>query len=406
MQYIIIGNGVAGVTAAQNIVKAAPDSEVHIFGAEPYVYYQRPRLWEFLAGEIAQDNLYFRPAEWYVDKGIQLHLGKRITRLSPQEHTLTLNDGSHVTYDRLLLAMGARPFVPPFEGANQEGVFTLRAIDDALAMKEYAKGLKSAIVIGCGLLGLETARAITSMGLKTSVLEVMPHVLPRQLDKEGAGVLRTQLEDMGLNIVTDAVTETILGDGRATGVRLKDGREIEGKLILVSTGIRSRIGLAQDAGLEVNRGVVVNEHLQTSAPDVYAAGDVAEFEEIVYGIIPAAIEQSIAAAANMVNDGSATYSGTLPSTTLKVVGIDLTSLGNATTTEDDFDIVRQIEPQPGVYKRLTLRDGKVVGAIMLGDAKDVRPIKQLINSERDVSVHSEKLLDEDFDLIALAQGKI
>ena len=427
-RYVIVGNGVAGVTAAQSITRADPAAEVHIFGEEPYPYYQRPRLWEFLAGEIEQETLYFRPPEWYAAKGIQVHLGARVTALNPTEHRLTLADGGSIQYDRLLVATGARSFVPPFAGADKNGVFTLRTLDDAQAMRAYACGEPfgyaqdrrrrnagnpcSAVVIGGGLLGLETARALLALGLRcehlsgrldVSVIEVAPHLLPRQLDAEGAQVLQTRLEAMGLYFLAGATTEAILGDEAVRSVRLKDGRVVDGRLVLISTGIRSRVELAREAGLEVNRGLIVDEQLRTSAADVYAAGDVTEFEGVVYGIIPAATEQAQVAAANMVADDSATYSGTLPATTLKIVGIYLTCLGDATATGDEFVVLRQVNPAAGVYRRLTLREGKIVGAILLGVTRDVQPLKQLIATGRDVSVYSDRLLDEDMDLKALAQ---
>ncbi len=417
-RYVIVGNGVAGITATQSIVRADPSAEVHIFGAEPYPYYRRLRLWEFIAGEVEQDALYFRPPEWYAERGILLHLGVRVTLLDLAAHRLTLRpcsgqalaNGSHVEYDRLLLATGGRPFVPPFEGTDREGVFTLRTLDDALAMKTYARDVRSAAVIGGGLLGLETARALRTAGLETTVIEFAPYLLPRQLDAEGAQVLQALLEAQDLHILTDAATEAILGHERATGVRLKarpeysrrDRRVVDGELVLVSTGIRSRVELAREAGLEVNRGVVVDEQLRTSGADVYAAGDAAEFEGRVYGIIPAATEQAQVAAANMVAGGSATYSGTTLANTLKIVGIDLTCLGDATATGDEFVILRKVDAAAGVYRRLTLRDGKIVGAILLGDTQSVRPVKQLIATGRDVSAYGERLLDKSFDLRALA----
>jgi len=304
-------------------------------------------------------------------------------------------------YDRLLLATGARPFVPPFDGIDKQGVFTLRSLDDALAIKRRAQDTSTAAVIGGGLLGLETARALSTAGLDVTVIEFSPHLLPRQLDAEGAQLLQALLEAQGLHILTGVATEAILGQERATGVRLKGGRVVESEVVLISTGIRSRVELAHAAGLEVNRGVVVDEQLRTSAAGVYAAGDVAEFEGRVYGIIPAATEQAQVAAANMVTDGSATYRGTIPANTLKIVGVDLTSLGEATAAGDECVILRKVDATAGVYRRLTLRAGKIVGAIMLGDKRDVRPLRQLIATGRDVSAHSARLLDADFDLRAL-----
>jgi len=239
-----------------------------------------------------------------------------------------------------------------------------------------------------------------------TVLEFAPYLMPRQLDRQGAQVLKTYLETIGLRLIlTSAETQAILGDERATGVRLKDGQVVEGELVLISTGIRSQVELAQKAGLRVKHGVVVDEHLCTSAPDVYAAGDVAEFEGRVYGIIPAAIEQARVAAANMMHAGSAVYGGTVPATTLKVAGIDLSCLGDATADGDEVLVLRRSDEAACTYRRLALRDGKIIGAILIDDKKSTQPLKQLIATGRDVSAYVDRLLDESFDLKALARGQ-
>jgi len=401
MKHVIVGNGVAGVTAAQGIVRADPEAEVHIFGAEPYPYYRRPLLWEFIAGQIEQDDLYFRPAAWYAERGIQLHLGVQVTALDPAAHRLTLADDSHVDYDRLLLATGGRSFIPPCEGTDKDGVFTLRTLDDALAIKAYARQASTALVIGGGLLGLETARALHTAGLDVTVVEFFPYLLPRQLDQEGAEVLQSLLETQGLEVVTGATTQAVLGEVCADCIRLKDTRVIEGDLVIFSTGIRSEAKLAQAAGLEVKRGIVVDGHLQTSAEDVFAAGDAAEFEGRVYGIIPPAIDQARVAAVNMVTPGGATYSGSMPATTLKVAGAELTSLGESVAEGDEYTHLRHTDQAAGQYRKLVLQDGRIVGAIFLNDPTRVRPATQLMEREVDVSAYADRLLDDDFDLKSL-----
>jgi len=401
-RFVIIGNGVAGITAARTIAQTRPGAAIEIYAAEPYPYYSRPRLWEFLAGEIAQKDLYFYPPAWYKEQGIQVHLDSRVASLSPAKKEITLADGSVVPYDKLLLAMGSRAFVPPIPGADKQGVFTLRTADDARAMKAYAPGAKRAVAIGGGLLGLETARALRLLGLEVTVLEINPRLMPRQLDTEGAAVLTRLIEGMGLHVITNATTQAILGDGRASGVALQSGEVIPGELILFSAGVRPNVSLAQEAGLKVGKGVTVDQYLRTSAEGVYAAGDVAEFEGRLYGIIPAAIEQAQMAGAHMAGADPAPYKGTIPANTLKIVGIDLTCIGVAVPEGAGYQELRWVDEAGQCYKKLTLQGGRLVGAILLGDKKDVAPVSKLIASGVDVSAYVGHLLEEDFDLKALA----
>lgn len=396
-RYVIIGNGVAGVTAAQSIVRAQPEADLHIYAAEPYPYYRRPQLPDYIAGIVAEADIFYRPPEWYEQQGIRVHLSAPVAELSPQAHRLRLADGKTVPYDRLLLATGGLAWIPPIEGADRRGVFTLRTLDDARAIRQFAQSVRRGVVIGGGLLGLETARALRALGLEVTVLEFAPYLMPRQLDREGAAVLETLLGQMDIQAVTRAVTEAILGDGAVRAVRLKDGREFPADMVVCSTGIRPDVTLARQAGLAVNQGVVVDEHLQTSAPDVYAAGDVAEANGVVYGLVPAAIEQARAAAANMVTPGSVTYSGTLPVTTLKVVGAELTSLGECVAEGADLLQLRRSDPQKGRYRKLALREGRIIGAILLNEREHTSPIRQLMERGTDVSACADLLMEENPD---------
>ncbi len=393
-RFCIVGNGVAGVTAAQAIVRARPGAEVHIYAAEAYPYYRRPQLPDYIAGAVAEADIFYRPPEWYEQQGIHVHLNAPVMELDPQAHRIRLADGSSVPYDRLLLATGGLAWIPPIEGAHRRGVFTLRTLDDARAIRQFAQSAQRAVVVGGGLLGLETARALRTLGLDVTVLEFAPYLMPRQLDREGAAVLETLIQKMGIRTVAGAIAEAILGNERVRAIRLKDGREFPADMVICSTGIQSEVTLARQAGLAVNRGIVVDAHLQTSAPDIYAAGDAAEAGGIVYGIVPAAIEQARAAAANMVAPGSATYPGTLPVTTLKVVGAELTSLGECTMESDDLLQLRRADPQNGRYRKLALRNGRIVGAILLNEHDHVTPIRQLMERGTDVSNYTDLLLEE------------
>ena len=401
MRYAIVGSGVAGTTAAQAISRSDPSGEIDLFSEESYPYYRRPLLWAFIAGELEQDALYYRPEAWYAERGINLRLGTAVAGLDPVAHRITMADGSAESYDRVLLAMGAQPFVPPLEGTDKDGVFALRTMDDALAIKAYAQDVASAVVVGGGLLGLETARALNAAGPSVTVVEFFPHLLPRQLDVEGAAVLQALLEEQGLRIITGGTTEAILGDGHACGVRLRGGVQVTGRLILFSTGIRCRVALAEAAGIHTNRGVIVDSHLQTSAKNVFGVGDVAEFRGTVYGIIPPAIEQARVAAANLIDLGSASYAGSIPSTTLKVAGAELTTIGDSLAQGKDYIALRHMDMPARHYRKLVLRRGRIVGAILLNDRARARTVRQLIEAGVDVSACGDQLLDDQFDLESL-----
>ncbi len=401
MRYAIVGSGVAGTTAAQTIARADPSGEIDLFGGEAYPYYRRPQLWALIAGELEQDALYYRPVDWYAKRGIRLRLGSNVAAIDRDGHRLTMDDGSTSAYDRVLLATGARPFVPPIAGVQKEGVFALRTLDDALAIKAYAQEVESAVVVGGGLLGLETARALNAAGLEVTVVEFYTHLLPRQLDVEGAAVLQALLEEQGLRIITGARTEAVMGNGRASGIKLQGDVQVGGGLILFSTGVRCEVALAKAAGLQTNRGIIVDSHLETSDEDIFAAGDSTEFRGRVYGIIPPAIEQARVAAANMVDPGSASYAGSVPLTILKVAGAELTSIGDSLGQGEDVVALRHMDLPARHYRKLVLQHGRIIGAILLNDRDRAKIVRQLIERGVDVSARGEQLLDDRFDLGSL-----
>jgi nitrite reductase (NADH) large subunit len=268
---------------------------------------------------------------------------------------------------------------------------------DALTIKEYTKKTKKAIIIGGGLLGLEFAASLRKLGQQVQVVEIFPRLLPRQLDQDGATILKNRIETRGIRIVLGVKTEEILGKKTVSGILLSNGEELSGKLVLISAGVRSNKDLAVDAGIKVEKGVVVDEHMQTSVNGVYAAGDVAEFEGRVYGIIPAALEQANMAAMNILEKEGRVYEGTFPSNTLKIVGIDLTSMGLVNPEDPHYEEIKKIDKGKGVYKKIVLEKGKIVGAIILGDRKGVTWIKRLMDQKTDVTEYKDLLLEEDFD---------
>ncbi|HEY74846.1 MAG TPA: NAD(P)/FAD-dependent oxidoreductase [Thermoflexia bacterium] len=376
MRYVIIGNGVAGITGAAELANRQAGT-IEVYTEEPHPYYFRPQLPSFVAGEIDQERLYARPLSWYEERDIEVHLASPAKQLFPDQKRLLLADGTEVGYDRLLLATGSRPFIPPIAGVDKKGVFALRTLDDGLAIREYATRCREAVVIGGGLLGLEAARALHALGLSVTVLEFAPRLLPRQLDEEGAAIFRRLVEDLGLRVAVSAETTAILGDEAVRGVLLRDGREFPAQMVLLATGVRANTDLATEAGLKVDRGIVVDERMRTSAPDVYAAGDVASFNGRSWAIIPQARAQAQVAAANMAGE-DAVYEEIVPSTTLKIVGMDLFSCGVVTPAEEGYTEIRVADPPAGIYRKIVLKDGLAVGAVVLKDRKLGRKLERLV----------------------------
>ncbi|MCK5626314.1 NAD(P)/FAD-dependent oxidoreductase, partial [Candidatus Bathyarchaeota archaeon] len=300
-------------------------------------------------------------------------------------------------YDKLLLANGAHPFIPPINGIEKNGIFTLRSIKNVLAIKEYATSARTVVIIGGGLLGLEFAVALRKLGLKVKIVEISPRLLPRQLDHDGSKILKELIEAYGIEIYLGVKTTEILGKKEVSGILLDNGKVLSCNFLLISAGIRANIDLALKAGINVNRGVIVDKYMQTSVNDVYAAGDVAEFEGRIYGIIPAAINQGKIAAMNMLGNNKYIYKGTIPSTLLKIVGIDLMSMGITNLEGPQYEEIKKIDKERGIYKKLVLNQEKIIGAIILGDKKDLTSIRRLINQELDVSKYKDLLLEDNFD---------
>ncbi len=397
MQVVIVGLGVAGITAATTIRQNNPEANISIYTDEKHLYYPRPDLYQILSGEVSPRDILGFPQQWYNARGIELHLSKKAVGIDTAKKELMLEDGTKASYDRLLLANGAHPFLPPFQGVEKSGVFTLRTVDDALTIKDYAKNTQKAIVIGGGLIGLEFAAALRKLGQQVQVVEIFPRLLPKQLDQDGATVLKDRIAALGIGFVLGVKTTEILGEKSVAGIALDNGQQLTGDFVLISAGIRSNTELASKAGLKVDRGVVVDQYLQTSEHDIYAAGDAAEFEGGVYGIIPAALDQAKIAALNMLKGNTSTYKGTIPSNTLKIVGIDLTSLGLVNPEDPRLEEIKKTLPEKGVYKKIVLDQGKIVGAIILGEAKSIAPIKALMDRGTDVSANKYAILEEGFD---------
>ncbi len=405
---IIIGNGVAGATAAEVIRKKNKDISISIYSDEPYPFYSRIKLPHFLGDEIKQEDTYIYNADWYKGNGIEFYPGTKIKKIEPDKKFIITEKEEKAEYDKLLLATGSTNFVPPIKGREKNGFFTLRTIKDVLSIKEYSLKNRNAIMIGGGLLGLEAARGLKVRGLDVTVVEFFPRLLPRQLDEKGAKVLRKLIEKVGIKVVLNAQSDEVLGEDKVAGLKLKDGRNVDCNLIIISAGITPRIELAKEVGISVSKGIIVNERFETNIKGIYAAGDCAEFQGRIYGLWTASTEQGTVAGSNIAGVDTV-YSGTTPSTTLKIVGIDLTSIGVVNPPSPTYSLegegkgegYRELIREDGsneVYKKLVVKDGKIVGAILLGDTKDIRAVSKLIKNNVDVSKYEDKLTDSKFDL--------
>jgi len=378
MKVVIVGNNVAGTFSGQNLRYLNEDVEIEIFTQERYPYYTRVNLPELIPGTVQVDDLIVFKDDWYKDKNIKLNLSSKVTKIEPDKKVIFIEgQDDTVSYDKLILALGSVPNIPPIKNAREmvgRGVFTLRTIDDTLEIKGYIQkhNAKKAIIIGGGLLGLELANQIKNANLHTTVVEFFPRLLPRQLDDECSLMLKKEIENKGIKVVLNAATEEILGNGTVTGIKLKDGKKFESDIILIQAGIRATIDLAQNSGIETNRGIIVNEFLETSKEDIFAVGDCLEYKNQTWGILPACMEQSKIVAASALGLKKVEYKGTTPKNTLKIVGMELTSIGIFDPSKEEgggWDILKKADKDDCCYQKLILKDNTLKGAILFGDSK-------------------------------------
>ncbi len=389
MKVVIVGNGVAGISAA-SMLAGMPELSIDVFSEEEYHCYNRPLLLEFLAGRIAFDRIFIHPEEWYAEKGIRVRLRESVLALDPSRKEISIK-GEKLSFDKLLLSTGCRANLPTIKGIEKTGVFTLRTARDALSIREHSRSARRAVIIGGGLLGLETAGALHSLGLDVTVVEFYSQLLPKQLDKETAHLLTKMLELMGIRIIVGTEAEAIVGDRKVERLLLKDGTGLEADLLVITTGTRPRTELAEAASIKVNRGIVVDDHMQTSETDVYACGDVAEYEKKIEGIIPIALDQSRVAASNILGR-PITYQMVPHPFTLKVEGIKLASIGDVHSTGGDYEERKSIDSEKGIMTKLFFRREVLVGAILLGELMDLRALQKLIVQKQDASKLKDSFL--------------
>lgn len=392
---VVIGNGMAGVRTVEELLKLAPDLyDITVFGAEPHPNYNRIMLSPVLAGEQTVDEIILNPLSWYAEHGITLHMGKPVTEVDRSRRMVTAADGTHARYDRLLLATGSQPFVLPVPGNDLAGVISYRDIADTQAMIEATQTHRHAVVIGGGLLGLEAANGLNARGMRVTVVHIGDWLLERQLDREAAEMLQASLAERGLQFALHAHTAACLddGQGRVRAIALKDGREIPADLVVMAAGIRPDVRLATDMGLQCNRGVLVNDTLQSlTDPRIYAVGECANHRGTAYGLVAPLYEQAVVCANHLAHFGIGRYLGSQVSTKLKVTGIDLFSAGDFMGAEGADPIILR-DPVRGLYKKLVMRGDVLVGACLYGDIQDGSWYFDLIKQAQPVGPQRDTLV--------------
>ena len=366
---VVIGNGMAGCRAVEEVLARDPARyRITIIGAEPRVNYDRIMLSPLLAGEKSFDDIVINSEQWYAENGIRLLAGDPVLAIDRERRRVLTREGAAIDYDRLLIATGSDPFIIPVPGNDLPGVITFRDADDVETMVAAAQGGGAAVVIGGGLLGLEAAHGLSLRGMKVTVVHLMPTLMERQLDEAAGWLLKTELEARALTILVSADTAEIFGEGRVEGVRLKDGREIAADLVVMAAGIKPNVQLARAAGLEVGRGILVDDDMVTSDPAILAVGECVEHRGQCYGLV-APLWEMCRALADRLTTGSSGYRGSVTSTKLKVSGIDLFSAGDFAGGDGTEDIVLR-DAARGVYKRVVVKDDRIVGAVLYGDTSD------------------------------------
>lgn len=382
---VVVGNGMAGMRAVEELLKIAPDMyDITVFGDEPYPNYNRIMLSPVLANEQTIDDIILNTREWYAENNITLHTSARVNKIDRKARMVTAEDGTTVPYDRLLLATGSKPFILPIPGADLQGVLGYRDIKDTNDMIEAAKTHKHAVVIGGGLLGLEAANGLKIQGMDVTVVHKNEWLLERQLDKVSGKMLQKSLEARGLTFLLQKDTEQLIGkDGRVVAVRFKDGQEIPADLVVMAVGIRPNYALAASAGIHCNRGIVVNDTMQTYDPRIYAVGECVSHRGMTYGLVAPLFEMAKVCATHLANFGIGLYKGSVTSTKLKVTGIDLFSAGDFMGSDDTEEILLH-DAVGGVYKKLVIKDDTIIGAVLYGDTTDGAWYFQLLRDRKPI----------------------
>ena len=408
---VVIGNGMAGARAVENVLARGGGEafDIVMFGDEPYGNYNRIMLSGILEGSKTLDDILINTPAWYAETGVKLHSGDRVVEIDRATKLVRSAGGVAEPYDVLLIATGSKAFVPPFKGAVtaegglKPGLFAYRTLDDCTGIAAYARGARKAVTIGGGLLGLEAARALGGLGCESHVVHLAGHLLELQLDVTGGGMLRQTMEGFGLHVHTGKATTEILGEDRVTGLAFKDGTTLDCDMVVVAAGVRPNSEIGLRAGLTVERAIVVNDHMQSiDDRSIYAVGECAQHRGKVYGLVAPLWDQAKVFAEHVTGrDDQAAYQGSKLATKLKVSGVELASMGITEPRDEHDEVLQFAEPKRGTYKKLIVRDGRLVGGILMGEISKAAYLMQAFDRESPLPEERLALL---FDLGAPPQS--
>ncbi|QHT62867.1 NAD(P)/FAD-dependent oxidoreductase [Paenibacillus lycopersici] len=389
---VLVGNGMAGVNCIEQLLKLAPNLyDITIIGSEPHPNYNRILLSSVLAGDADMKDIVINEWSWYEENRLTLHAGRTVTSIDSDRKQIGIDNGLKLPYDELIIATGSNAFILPVPGADKPGVIAFRDIKDCETMMETAKKFRKAVVIGGGLLGLEAARGLLNLNMEVTVVHKHSYIMERQLDLTASTMLRSELEQQGMKFLLNKNTERIYGKKRVSGLRFTDGTEEEADLIVMAVGIRPNVALAHQAGIAINQGIVVNDFLETNLPNVYAVGECVEHRGVGYGLVAPLYEQGAVIAKRLAGLETDGYHGSVVSTKLKVSGVDVFSAGvyndrpgtRSVRVQDDFG---------GVYKKVVINGGKVIGAVLFGDISDSSSLFKMIRTGEDVAGREKEVL--------------
>ncbi|MGP0585798.1 nitrite reductase large subunit NirB [Paenibacillus timonensis] len=374
---VVIGNGMAGISAVEQILKLTTKFDITVFGSEPHPNYNRIMLSYVLEGSKTMDDIVLNDLNWYKEHGITLHMGTTVERIDAEAKEVVADNGQRVSYDKVLIATGSTSFILPIPGSDKEGVVGFRDIADCEQMLQAANTYKTAAVIGGGLLGLEAAKGLVQLGMDVTVVHLMEDLMERQLDHQAAGMLQAELERQGIKFKMGAQTTELLGDNRVRGLRFADGTELPAEFVVMAVGIKPNVAVAKASGMEVNRGIVVNDYMQTSLEGVYSVGECTEHRGICYGLVAPLFEQGNVMAKHICSVETPPYEGSVVSTKLKISGVDVFSTGEF-IDGPEHTVIANKDDWKRTYKKILLKDGKLVGAVLFGDITDSAELQKLI----------------------------